>query len=158
VHEGPCGRHSQASCLKERCAASRLEGRSEATNAFVAVLEHSLRQAQGRLSRPPGGASERGLGNSKARKKWLGSALKSLKQLVRVMASSDRQISRQRSAPISAISRMTPRSRSMSSRCFFRPARPSLSPQASCSRSPLIGRRRSTFRRTRIRSPTPRRL
>jgi hypothetical protein len=33
-----------------------------------------------------------------------------------------------------------------------------LSPQASCSRSPLIGRRRSTLRRTRIRSPTPRRL
>ena len=114
--------------------------------------------SQGGLSRPPRGASERGLGNSKARKKWLGSALKSLKQLVRVMASSDRQISRQRSAPISAISRMTPRSRSMSSRCFFRRARRSLSPQASCSRSPLIGRRRSTLRRTRIRSPTPRRL
>jgi hypothetical protein len=79
-----CGRHSQASCLKERCAASRLEGRSEATNAFVAAMERSPRQAQGRFSRQPGGASERGLGNSKARKKLRGSALKSLKQLVRV--------------------------------------------------------------------------
>ena len=60
-------------------AASRLEGRSEATNTFVAALDRSLRQAQGRLSRPPGGASERGLGNSKARKKLRRSALKSLK-------------------------------------------------------------------------------
>jgi len=46
VHEGPrSGRHSQASCLKERCAASRLEGRSEATNTFVAALERSLLRA-----------------------------------------------------------------------------------------------------------------
>jgi hypothetical protein len=76
------GRSGGSSCTKalevgatrrprpeERCAASRLEGRSEATNTFVAALERSLRQAQGRLSRPPGGASEQGLGNSKARKK-----------------------------------------------------------------------------------------
>ena len=40
--------------------------------------------SQGGLSRPPRGASERGLGNSKARKKLRRSALKSLKQLVRV--------------------------------------------------------------------------
>jgi hypothetical protein len=52
-----------------RCAASRLEGRSEATNTFVAALERSLRQAQGRLSRPPRGASERGLGKLQGAKK-----------------------------------------------------------------------------------------
>jgi hypothetical protein len=46
--------------------------------------ERSLRQAQGRVSRPPRGASERGLGNSKARKKLRTSAPKSLKQLARV--------------------------------------------------------------------------
>src|ERR1700722_2700363 len=53
---------------EERCAASHLEGWSKATNTFVAALEHSLRQAQGRLSRPPCGASERGLVSSKALK------------------------------------------------------------------------------------------
>ena len=47
------GAKSQALRLKERCAASRLEGRSEATNTFVAAQERSLRQAQGSLSRPP---------------------------------------------------------------------------------------------------------
>jgi hypothetical protein len=65
------GRSGRSSCTKaleggatrrlrpeERCAASRLEGRTEATNTFVAALEHSTRQAQGRLSRPPYGASD----------------------------------------------------------------------------------------------------
>jgi hypothetical protein len=83
VHEGLEMSATRRPRPEDRCAASRLEGRSEATNTFVAALR-SLRQVQGGLSRLPRGASERGLGNSKARKKLRRSAVKSLKQLVRV--------------------------------------------------------------------------
>jgi hypothetical protein len=49
--------------------------------------------------------------------------------------------SRRRSAPIPAISPMTPRSRLMSSRCFFHRARHLMSRLASCSSLLLIGPR-----------------
>src|SRR5271156_1990791 len=90
------GRSGRSSCPKalvgaarrprpdERCAASHLEGRSEAGNPCVAALERSLRQAPGRLSRPLRGAPERGFREIQGAKKLRRSALKSLKQLVHV--------------------------------------------------------------------------
>jgi hypothetical protein len=61
---------------EERCAASRLEGQKRPTPSLrLWSVPTKLRAG----SRPPRGASERGSGNSKARKKLRGSALKSLK-------------------------------------------------------------------------------
>ena len=77
LQAGPrSGRHSQASCLKERCAASRLEGRSEATNAFVGLWSVPTSSGQAFGAAP---ALQNEVGELQGAKNLRKRALKSLK-------------------------------------------------------------------------------